>query len=357
MANNTLIQGAARVGRSTMPVDVGGAMAKGIGSGISDAVAKRKAEQKKLKGESDARVENYLNQIPMGEGIEKIPPAYRDTVNKFLIQGRNEYAELAKQMGDLNPQDDQYQANVMRMNQIKNSFVNLNKQFEQFVELKDNFLLDKSKGYISNGNKIEDVDFLSKATTDELEVGFTPEGNLVFNRDGYGIELSEMPKYFNKAKAIGPLVELNKSLYTSGTPMTGGYEKATRYQVTSLIREGGREAVLSLATDDDIFEGGLGITDEDLLTNPERADELEKLVIDSWMEMLKSSAQEGYNLKQREASTKQQRELDKIKARGTNSGGSKPNFADSNFYDPEEEEDTTNIEDIPGYGVLQNINQ
>jgi hypothetical protein len=65
-----------------------------------------------------------------------------------------------------------------------------------------------------------------------------------------------------------------------------------------MIRQGGRETTLSLATDDLIQEGGLGIVDEDLLYNPERQEELEKVVVDNYMNILNSSANSGYNKKQ-----------------------------------------------------------
>ena len=51
-----------------------------------------------------------------------------------------------------------------------------------------------------------------------------------------------------------------------------------------------RDDVLSLATDDFITEGGLGILDDDLLYNEERTDELRDMVIDSYMGMFKETA-------------------------------------------------------------------
>jgi hypothetical protein len=65
-----------------------------------------------------------------------------------------------------------------------------------------------------------------------------------------------------------------------------------------MIRQGGRETTLSLATDDLIQEGGLGIVDEDLLYNPERQEELEQTVVNNYMDILNSSANSGYNKKQ-----------------------------------------------------------
>ena len=47
---------------------------------------------------------------------------------------------------------------------------------------------------------------------------------------------------------------------------------------------------MSLATDDFITEGGLGILDDDLLYNEERTDELRNMVVDSYMQMFKETA-------------------------------------------------------------------
>ena len=71
-----------------------------------------------------------------------------------------------------------------------------------------------------------------------------------------------------------------------------------RQKILNMIRQGGRETTLSLATDDLIQEGGLGIVDEDLLYNPERQEELEQVVVDNYMNILNSSANSGYAKKQ-----------------------------------------------------------
>ena len=65
----------------------------------------------------------------------------------------------------------------------------------------------------------------------------------------------------------------------------------------NLIKSGGIETARSLAVDDFIMDGGLGIQDQDLLFNPERAEELQKTVVDSYMSMFDKVARDGYNKK------------------------------------------------------------
>jgi hypothetical protein len=45
------------------------------------------------------------------------------------------------------------------------------------------------------------------------------------------------------------------------------------------------------------MDGGLGIQNQDLLFNPERAEELQKTVVDSYMSMFDKVARDGYNKK------------------------------------------------------------
>jgi hypothetical protein len=295
-SNNQLIQGVKDIGVAQRSVTDPGKL---IGDAFAIADERAKAKKKTL-AESEAKVESYLDKLPTGEGIAKIPQKYRDQVNGFLIKGRNEYADIARTMANLKPSSDQYVENVRKMNAISNSFKQLDNQFKAFGELKNEFGPDLLNKEVSKGVPSEDIALLTQVSTDELDIDFTPEGNISFNRGGKMVELGSMPKYFNQSKAIKPLIALNASLMNQGREIDSANEVAVRFSVKNLIREGGRESILSLATDDYLVDGGLGITDEDLLTNPERHDELEQVVIESWMTMLKATAKESKLAKDKE---------------------------------------------------------
>jgi hypothetical protein len=82
-------------------------------------------------------------------------------------------------------------------------------------------------------------------------------------------------------------------------------------QLQQQLKKGGRDAVLSMATDDHIIPGGLGIQDIDLLENPQRQEELEKFVVDSYMDVLRQSAQSGYQAKQAELNRSENRAINR----------------------------------------------
>jgi hypothetical protein len=80
---------------------------------------------------------------------------------------------------------------------------------------------------------------------------------------------------------------MNEAVYKSGV-MSPSSERLYRMKLQNITKS--RDDVLSLATDDFITEGGLGILDDDLLYNEERTDELRDMVIDSYMGMFKETA-------------------------------------------------------------------
>ena len=291
MADANLIKGAGFAARSYIGQPAQGSGAAAVMQASQEADVEMNY-RKQLKKQAEAKMGSYIDNMPANVDIEKVPQSMRGDVNKWLINARNEFFENAKLASSNSPDSPIYMEAVDKMNSITQSFSNLNADFERLKELKYQAIEDFDNGMISNGNKPEDIDFIANITTDQVPFGIGETGRLVY---GEGATLDDVPKYHYKDHDTATkILDLSNQLYQSGAPMDKGREQMVKMQLQQQIKKGGRDAVLSMATDDHIIPGGLGIQDVDLLENPERQEELEQFVINSYMNVLKESAQSGY---------------------------------------------------------------
>lgn len=293
MANQQLIQMAKDVGASQGFNDVGGAFEQSFSKWYGQAQAVVD-ERKKTKEAADARVADYMERIP-GGNLAKIPEYAKETVSNFLREGRNQYAEHANALRDLDPKDKEYQDHVNSMNKITQSFVTLDNQFTRLLEDKMDFMESVEFNTVSYGNKPEDIDFLSNAYTDAADMIFTPEGNILFEREGKQLALDELPKWVEVNSTVpAALAQLNAQYYKNGEEITGPLEQNLRVQIDTLVRSQGRHGVISLAADSPFSEDGrgLGVPDE-ILHDPEKLEDLTKMVVDNWVNAIKDSAKIG----------------------------------------------------------------
>jgi len=313
MANQQLINVAGKVAESkNIYKGVGENISKGIQEGIdfvSKSIKKRDDDRKK----ADAKVATYLDKMPDGSSLEKIPPYAKEKVAAFLSNARDKYAKYANSLRDLDPQDEEYQNQVMEMNKITSSMANLNNQFKGLLLKKTEYLTTSDNGEISNGNKGEDIDFLSNIYTDATDMELSEDGTLSFNRNGASVSMDDLPKYI-RADYDTPIKigEMGIKLYNAGVEWTPQIEENTEKQFRNQLRKAGRDTLISLAADDTLGDEdgmGLGITNE-LLHDPEREDELTDIIVANYMAGLKEQAIAGYNAKNRARDQRRQERKD-----------------------------------------------
>jgi hypothetical protein len=129
---------------------------------------------------------------------------------------------------------------------------------------------------------------------------FTDEGTIMFTDETGYLKFDDIPDYTVKNnKGASEILKMNDSLFNSGSRISSSKERLLKMKLQNITKS--RDEVLSLATDDFITEGGLGILDQDLLYNVERTDELRNKVIDSYMQMFKETANLSYSQKQSRA--------------------------------------------------------
>ena len=264
---------------------------------VSADVAARKAK----KEAANQRISTYVNQLSSDVDLTELSSEQQASINKFLVDGRNEYAEAANALSKIDdyssPLYMEYKGTLDRINR---SFKSLASQVDNYKNDKIAYLKDHDESLISDGNTASDMEESSKMYTNEAELGVGPGGQLVFwndetsNYTSYG----EMPKAFLKDfTAADKIITINESLYNNGRALTGATETLTRQKLNSIISKGGRDTLLSLASDDFIIEGGLGLQDPSLF-EVGNDDALKKAVIDGYMDVLSKSARSGQLEKQ-----------------------------------------------------------
>lgn len=295
MGNQALIKGAALAAPKFN--DIGAAAVKGA-SAIGNFYIAKAAEKRQEERAQKAKVETYLNAMPSGIELSKIPPAQQESVAAWSKQMKFEYAEAARVLPSLDPGSEEYIEAMSKMTNVKQAFSNLNNNLETFKANKTEYLKSSSSGSLSKGNDSKQGNLLASIYTDESDMIFDENGNMAFKSEDSVLNLNDVPDYFNKDfKSADTLININSDIYNSGQKLDSTMSNMYRQKILNMIRQGGRETTLSLATDDLIQEGGLGIMDQDLLNNPERQEELEQTVVNNYMNILNSSANSGYKKK------------------------------------------------------------
>jgi hypothetical protein len=318
---------------------------KGLGD-YEKQLQAEKQQEKQVRDQARGRMERAINQMQSVNNIEKVPPVYRGQLNEFLMAQKNKYYDATKMMAQAEPGSEQYIQAVEIMNSVNQSFRSLDNDLTTLASRKVDAIKDFDAGLVSNGTPVDDVNWLTHLYTDGIPMQISETGRLNFQRgDGY-VSLDDAPDYFNRdSGSAKSIIDLNAKIYQNGIQNNPQAEQMVRMQVRQIVEQGGRETALSLAADDNIYPGGLGILDKDLLNNPSRTSELTQMVVDSYTKMIMESGIQG--------------DKDRIKksmsTRSPRSGGSSGGGATGNTKAPnsltQEQLAKLSVEDI---GVLNN---
>jgi hypothetical protein len=182
-----------------------------------------------------------------------------------------------------------------QLQQIVSSFENLNSKLENFKGYKTDYLETIAEGNLSRANSEDKLGILSQIYTDGMDMTIAEDGGISFYNDSGYINFDDLPDYNVKSNdAATSILEMNEALYKSGVPFSPSQEHMYRLKLQKLMNN--RGVAQSLASDDFIIPGGLGLSN-DLLLNDDRVDELRDTVINSYLEMFKNTAADGARLK------------------------------------------------------------
>jgi hypothetical protein len=253
------------------------------------------------------KVSGYIDALDTNVDITELTETQQKAVTNYLVKQRNEYANAASMIAKIeDPSSPMYSELRDKINGIQMSFKNLAGQVNSYKKDKASYLKDFDNNLISDGNELGTLSESANLYTDGADLGVGAGGGLVFwnqNKETYS-SYNQMPKPFLKDfGAADQLLQMNSSVYSSGQALTGARKNMMRQKLNNIISKGGRSSLLSMASDDFIMEGGLGIQDPELL-KPGNEDALKQVVMDSYMEVLSNSANQGANDKRPASSSK-----------------------------------------------------
>ena len=177
------------------------------------------------------------------------------------------------------------------------SFGNLANELKSYKQDKVDYLKDFDNKLLSEGNDLDALDEASNMYTDKGLLGVSEGGGLVFWNDKKGSydSYNQIKKPFLKDfKSADAIMDLNSQLYNAGASLTGARRDMVRQKLNNLVSQGGRQTLLSLASDDFIVEGGLGLQDPALFEKGNE-DALKQSVLDGYMSALEDTARQGAN--------------------------------------------------------------
>ena len=273
---------------------MGASFSKSLEKGIARARQITQAK-KQEKAAINNRTANFINKLNSTVDVTNLDGAQQQAVTDFLVEGRNEYASLAGQVAKMDPDSGGYMDAVSRMNDIQMSFQTLAGNINMYKKDRVSFLEDFDNGMLSEGNEVNTLGEISNIYTDGSDFSVSGGGGLQFfdEATGFNKNYSDIQKPFLKDfAAADAIMQMNQSLYSSGKELTGARRNMIQQKLKNLIGKGGRDTLMSLASDDFIMEGGLGLQDP-MLFEPENQDALKQAVLDGYMNVLDASAAQG----------------------------------------------------------------
>ena len=291
--NSQLVRGAALVNKQFQ--DHGQAVNQGYMQGRDpNAIANAQYEAKMKRRENESKVDAYMNSLPADFDVSQIPTKYRDKISQFLTAGKQAYADEAMNINDYESGSDEYIAAVSKMNAVKNSFKNLKNQFDMFGANKKEVAESMLEGLYSKGNDPDEMSLLASVYTDELDIEIGEDGNIGFLTEEGVTNFSDLPDYFNKDYATGDaIMNMSNQIYKAGIPFNPATRMMYENKLYNMIEKGGVATLKSLARDDFFNRGGIpSITDEEL-NDPAQRDNVEKKLVDYFMGVLNTQAQNG----------------------------------------------------------------
>mgnify|MGYP000008695851 FL=1 len=292
--NINLVRGAAALGQSKE--STWGARAQAVAKETGQELAIITAQNMAKKALVNTKVGAYINSLNSDIDLTQLTGEQNSAVSNYLVENKQKYAEYATQIAKIDdPSSGMYMELRDKMNGIQSSFRNLAGQMGTYKQEKIAYLKDFDDQRLSDGNKLGALKNAGDIFTDQGIMGIGEGGNLNFWNEGDG-------KYSNYASIEKPflkdfasadkILQLNESVYSAGKSLSGARQNMVRNKLKNMINSGGRDTLLSLASDDFLIEGGLNLEDPSLF-EPANEDLLREQVLDSYMNAMVDSAAQG----------------------------------------------------------------
>lgn len=269
-----------------------------------------------VKNMYEQQLRNYLKKLPADMDLSKIPDKYRNNLSNYLSQKKNEYVRNANIIDELVVGSEGYMKTVAKMNEIKNSFENLNSQFQLYGENKKAIIEDIEGQTTSMYNENQqNINMLRAIYNEEYDLNIDDYGNLSFIGDDGEIKLNDLPDYgikdYETAKAMMDAgVKVYQLGYKTGVALTK--ENPQYFQIAtglkSAIDKGGKNSLMSVLhdglvgdiviADDPIIKGYI----EDFNNGEIPFAQLRDIVVDNYMAVLLNQSKLGVKNRPKQSS-------------------------------------------------------
>lgn len=288
---------------NTRFIDVASAFNKGLMIATKGSPTSSSNPVASVKNHYESKLNGYLNNLPAGADLTQISDKYKGAISSWLHGQKHDYVAYARELSSTQTGSDRYLDLQMKMNDIKNSLTNLNKNVTNFGQLKEKFHDDVKNKRISNFTSNEaNVNLLASVFSDEFDMAIDKSGNPSFVADDGTLAMEKIPGYELKArKAASAMLKMNETAYNlgaKGIEFTSGHptHDMAKSNLSNTIDEGGPSTLLSIISDD--LVGDIRMINDPFIAQNVVAYQngalsfkgLKDIVVDNYMEVLKNSS-------------------------------------------------------------------
>ena len=241
--------------------------------------------KRKMQDILDANVKRYFQKKVNDDNISKLSLEQNNSVADYLVKQKENFLQAKKNLEGLNIKDIKYTFFRNQMNAVYERFQMLKANIDEFKKEKIEYVTNISDNLVSRGTTYEDRAVLNKIYLGEASLDIDENGSLGFVDESGFLPYDQRPRYISKDYAsAGKILDIVTELNKSGAPLGGVKRTLVEQRLKAMLREGGRDTLLSLATDDFIVHGGLGPIPEQLF-ELENEDVLFDYVVENYMQV------------------------------------------------------------------------
>lgn len=297
--SSMLIAGAGRLGRSQGFVDYGEVIRKGA-EPVMKAIEKSQAVAQAIRDKAAQQTAQYLRSMKSDIDALQSPPEDQKAITTKLMELKNEYATAASAINNYQVGTPEYMEQLDIMNGVNNQFAQIKKNQDELKEFNEQYLEGDKKGQFSNGNDAYQIATNSNVATGNRELIIGPGGAFQFKLpDGEIVDLKDMSMPFDKSYGKSKdLADMKTTVMNSGV-WNSVKAQATAQELEAMFAEN-PDDFRSIARDG--LYKGVDFSDisEDIVTNPEKLEELKAIMIPRILADFQNAASVGKAMKKEE---------------------------------------------------------
>jgi len=253
------------------------------------------------------KLRKYLKGLPADVDMSAIPAQYQGKLSEFLSNKKMEYVQSANNVDEMEVGSQQYMDTVAKMNSIKNTFTNLDKQFKLYGEAKSS-IIEAIEGQTTSlyGENIANVNMLRSIFNEEYEIKIDDNGNLNFIGEDGEISLNDLPDFYQKDyKTADNMMSMGSNVYQNalktGIPLAKDGIQYFQYanKLKQMIDQGGNAGIMSILHDG--LVGDIVMAKDPIISKALQGYQngdvsfagLRDLVVDNFMNVLIKQSQTG----------------------------------------------------------------